>query len=210
MHQKGRNLGINLLRFITNSVCCPYFSPVARKDDSFLQARCLSSTAPNRPRGQRLFIPAERAGGHPAWDPSPPRRGSRGAQAWEAVSGAASLEPGAAPSAPAPSQPLRAPPLRSGSHRRCGTAGREMGGRSPVPALRCPSPTALPAGRCEDTLAPLQFRVSESLGTESTHGLWALTRAVPTTPGPPAVVPSSGPPGGTRRGPPHRRQPYLS
>lgn len=35
-----------------------------------------------------------------------------------------------------------------------------------------------PAARCEDARAPLQFRMSESLGAEPTLGIRELTRAV--------------------------------
>lgn len=72
------------------------------------------------------------------------------------------------PSSPhVPPPPLCALPRGSSAHRRRGAAGWGWGGRwvaARPPVLRCPPPTALPR-RCEDTLAPLEFRISEALCT---------------------------------------------
>lgn len=103
--QKGQNLGINLLCFMTNSVLRPYFSHFTRKDDdSFLQDQCVGSAAPNRPSWQPLSNPAGPAGRTlPGANPLLAR--SRGAQNREAAAGLE--QKGASPRPTCPAAPLR-------------------------------------------------------------------------------------------------------
>lgn len=88
---------------MTNLLLSPYFSNFTRKDDSFLQHQCVGSAAPNRPRGQRLSVPAEQAGRTPPGASLSPPRVPR------VQTGDAGLEPSSALALAPPSQAPRSP-----------------------------------------------------------------------------------------------------